>query len=288
MIWIVGDKGMLGNELAQGFTRKGIGFIGSGHEVDILDEAALADFPAGRDISWIVNCAAYTKVDKAEDEPELCGRLNAEGPANLARLARGMGARLLHISTDYVFDGSVERPRREDEPVAPLGVYGRTKAEGESRVLAEAPDSVILRTAWLYGRHGPNFVFAMLRLMKERKEIGVVADQKGSPTWARDLSDAIAAILASRRAPAGIYHFTDAGETSWWEFASEIERLGREAGILQRPCRVKALATAEYPTKAWRPAYSVLSKEKIEASFGLKPPEWRESLAAFMEEVAKG
>jgi dTDP-4-dehydrorhamnose reductase len=288
MIWLVGDKGMLGAELAETFTRKGLDFVGTGHEVDILDTAALADFVVGRDISWIVNCAAYTKVDRAEDEVETCRRLNAEGPANLARLAHSLGARLLHVSTDYVFDGSVERPRLEDEPVAPLGVYGRTKAEGEALVMAEAPDSVIIRTAWLYGRHGPNFVFTMLRLMRENEEVGVVADQRGSPTWARDLANAIVAILGSVSAPPGIYHFTDSGEASRWDFACEIERLGRECGLLGRPCRIKALTTEEYPSRAKRPAFSRLSTEKIEASFRLTPPEWKRSLAAFMEEVAQG
>lgn len=287
MIWLVGNRGMLGAELADTLLRSGLSFIGTDREVDILDPAALAAFISGKDVAWIVNCAAYTAVDKAEDDAELCGRLNAEGPANLAQLAHAIGARLLHISTDYVFDGKGDKPRREEDPVSPLGVYGRTKAEGEARVMAEAPDSVIVRTAWLYGRYGPNFVLTMLRLMKEKEEVGVVADQTGSPTWARDLSNAIAVILASPSAPPGIYHFTDSGEASWWEFAREIERQGREAGILPKPCRVKALTTAEYPSRATRPAYSVLSKEKIEATFGLKPPEWKRSLAAFLEDMVR-
>ena len=243
-------------------------------------------FTEGKSIDWIVNCAAYTAVDKAEDESELCARLNAEGPENLGRLAAAIGARVLHLSTDYVFDGSGSRPYLESDPAQPLGTYGRTKAEGEARLLSAAPDSIVLRTAWLYGRHGPNFVATMLRLMKEREEIGVVADQAGSPTWARDLSGAIAAILSRPEPPAGIYHYTNSGETSWHGFAVEIERLGREAGLLARPCRVKALSTAEYPTKTRRPAYSVLSKEKIERTFGLRPPEWRESLKAHLWELA--
>jgi dTDP-4-dehydrorhamnose reductase len=288
MIWLVGDKGMLGAELAETFLRKGLDFVGTGHEMDILDEAGLAAFVAGRDLSWIVNCAAYTKVDRAEDEVEACRRLNAEGPASLASLAHRMGARLLHISSDYVFDGSVERPRREDEAVAPLGVYGRTKAEGEALALAEAPDSVILRTAWLYGRHGPNFVHTMLGLMREKEEVGVVADQRGCPTWTRDLSEAIATILGYASPRPGIYHFTDSGEASWWEFACEIERLGRETGLLKRPCRIKPLASADYPSRARRPRSSILSIKKIGESFGIRPPEWKESLAKFIEEMARG
>jgi len=288
MIWLVGDKGMLGAELALTFARKGMDFVGTGREVDILDDARLADFAAGRDISWIVNCAAYTKVDRAEDDADACRRLNAEGPATLARLAQRIGARLLHVSTDYVFDGSVERSRREDEASSPLNVYGRTKAEGEALVLAAAPDSIILRTAWLYGRQGPNFVLTMLHLMQENEEVGVVADQRGSPTWTRDLSDAIAVILSGASPPPGIYHFTDSGEASWWDFACEIKRLGREAGLLSKPCHIKALTTAEYPTRARRPASSLLSTEKVRAVFGVKPPAWRESLALFIEELARG
>lgn len=288
MIWIVGDRGMLGAELAETLAREGLAFVGSGREVDILDAGRLAEFAAGRDIAWIANCAAYTKVDRAEDEADACGRLNAEGPANLARLARRIGARLLHLSTDYVFDGSEERPRREDEAPSPLNIYGRTKAEGEALVMAEAPDSVIVRTAWLYGRHGPNFVLTMLRLMAEREEVGVVADQRGSPTWARDLSDAMALILAHPSPRPGIYHFTDSGEASWWDFAREIERLGRENGILHRPCHVKALTAAEYPTRAKRPASSLLSTEKVRVVFGLEPPAWQASLASFIAEVARG
>jgi dTDP-4-dehydrorhamnose reductase len=287
MIWLIGNKGMLGTELAGALASAGIEFVGTDREVSILDPEALAASAAGKDFSWIVNCAAYTAVDKAEEEPELARRLNAEGPENLARLSRAIGARLVHLSTDYVFDGSGSRPYREEDPVAPLGVYGRTKAEGEERLRAVAPDSIILRTAWLYGRHGPNFVVTMLRLMKENEEIGVVADQRGSPTWARDLAAAIVAILRSGSASAGVYHFTNSGETNWHEFALEIERRGRELGLLARPCRVKALRTDQYPTKTRRPAYSVLAKEKIGRVFGIQPPEWRESLAKFLGEIAQ-
>lgn len=286
MIWLIGNKGMLGTELSEALAGAGLPHVGTDREVSILEPGALKGFAEGKGVAWIVNCAAYTAVDRAEDESELCARLNAEGPENLGRLAAAVGARVLHLSTDYVFDGSGSRPYLESDPVAPLGTYGRTKAEGEARLLAAAPDSIVLRTAWLYGRHGPNFVATMLRLMKEREEIGVVADQFGSPTWARDLSGAIAAVLSRPEPPAGIYHYTNSGETSWHEFALEIERLGRETGLLSRPCRVKALTTADYPTKTRRPAYSVLSKEKIERTFGLRPPEWRVSLKAHLGELA--
>jgi len=277
---------MLGAEVSEALARAGLPFVGTDREVSILEPGALKGFAEGKGVAWIVNCAVYTAVDRAEEESELCARLNAEGPENLGRLAAAIGARVLHLSTDYVFSGSGSRPYLESDPVAPQGTYGRTKAEGEARLLAAAPDSIVLRTAWLYGRHGPNFVATMLKAMGEREEIGVVADQAGSPTWARDLSGAIVAVIGADRAPAGIYHYTNSGETSWHGFALEIERLGREAGLLSRPCRVKALTTADYPTKARRPAYSVLSKEKFERTFGLRPPEWRESLKAHLGELA--
>jgi dTDP-4-dehydrorhamnose reductase len=281
MIWLIGNKGMLGTQLASALAAAGLPAVCTDREVDILDPAALNAFAAGKDIRWLVNCAAYTAVDKAEEEEALALRLNAEGPANLAALAHSLGARLLHLSTDYVFSGSATEPYSEDTPVSPAGAYGRTKAEGERRVMAAAPDSVILRTAWLYGRHGPNFVYTMLRLMKERSTLGVVADQHGTPTNAADLSAAIVCMITLPQLPAGIYHYTNAGATTWYDFAREIYRLGRLYGLLERDCTINPLTTAEYPTKAARPAYSVLSKDKIQA-LGVQVPAWEESLAGFV------
>lgn len=282
MIWVVGARGMLGTELCEVLAERGLEFTGSDREVDILDPGAISSFASGKAIGAVINCAAYTAVDKAEDEEALALRLNADGPENLARLCAALGARLVHVSTDYVFSGEAERPYRESDVVGPTGAYGRTKAEGERRVLATAPDAVVVRTAWLYGRHGPNFVRTMLRLMAERTEIGVVADQRGSPTWARDLARALAgAATDPRRVPPGIYHYTDEGETSWHGFALEIQRLGLELGLLARPCAVRPLATSEYPTKARRPAYSVLCKDKARAA-GLVVPPWQESLRAHL------
>ncbi len=284
MIWLIGNKGMLGTELSETLRRANLPFAGTDREVSILDGAALLSYAEGKDISWIVNCAAYTAVDKAEDEVELCTALNREGPRNIARVAERIGASLLHLSTDYVFGGDGSRPYVEADPIGPTGVYGRTKAEGESAALDACPRTVVLRTAWLYGKHGPNFVATMLRLMKERESIGVVADQRGSPTWARDLSSAIVAILRTAEPKYGIFHFTNEGETTWYDFALEIKRIGRAAGLLERDCTVNALTTAQYPTKAKRPAYSVLSKDKIKAAYGVEPPEWKDSLAKYFRE----
>ncbi len=282
MIWLVGNKGMLGTELDLALSAAGLEHVGSDRELSILEPDAIAAFVRGKKVSWIVNCAAYTAVERAEDEVELCTRLNAEGPENLARLADSIGASIMHISTDYVFDGSGKLPYREDDPMAPIGVYGRTKAEGERRLRAACARHVIVRTAWLYGEHGANFVYTMLRLMRTKERIGVVADQRGSPTWSFDLAAAMVSIVSAPARGYGTYHFTDEGETCWHEFALEIQRLGRLYGLLERDCAVDALTTAQYPTKVRRPAYSVLSKEAIKASFGLAIPDWRVSLEAFI------
>ena len=285
MIWLIGNRGMLGSALCGAFESRSVDYVGSDREVDMLDPAALSAFAAGKQIEWVVNCAAYTAVEKAEEERELCRRLNAEGPEKIARTARAIGAKTLHISTDYVFDGSGRRPYREDDPVAPTGWYGETKAEGEARLRAACPEHVIIRTAWLYGSRGANFVYTMLRLMSTREKVGVVADQRGTPTSAADLAEAIVSVIKEPRTVCGTFHFTNLGEISWYDFALEIQRLGLEQGLLSRKCEIAPLTTAEYPTKAKRPAYSVLSKDKIVAEYGLKIPAWDEALEAFMRTV---
>lgn len=285
MIWVIGDRGMLGTELREELERRGLPFVGSDRETSILDDGAMRAFAAGKGISAIINCAAYTAVDKAEDEVELCTAINAEGPEHIGRVGRELGARVIHISTDYVFDGSATRPYREDDPVSPLGVYGKTKAEGEARLLAACPGSVIVRTAWLYGLHGPNFVYTMLKLMNSKPRIGVVADQLGSPTWARDLAGALVEFADPERHPEGIYHFTNEGVTSWHGFALEIHRLGRKLGLIERDCEVAGIGTEDYPTKAARPAYSVMSKEQTSRELKRRIPIWEASLAKFLELV---
>ena len=280
MIWLIGNKGMLGTELSNLLSSRGAPFFGTDREVSILDPAALEAFAAGKGIVCIVNCAAYTAVDKAETEEDLARKLNADGPENIGRLASAIGARVVHVSTDYVFDGNGKSPYKETDPVNPASAYGRTKAEGEARLTAACPKAAIVRTAWLYGRHGPNFVSTMLRLMAEKDELGVVMDQRGSPTWAYDLAVALADLAVAEDVPSGPYHFTNDGETSWYDFAVEIQRLGRELGVLSRDCRVKPLTTAEYGSKTRRPAYSVLSKERIKA-LGIPVPGWKESLRAY-------
>jgi dTDP-4-dehydrorhamnose reductase len=285
VIWLVGSLGMLGSEVAARMDTAGWEFAKSDRDVDISSIEAIRSFARGKDIKWIVNCAAYTAVDKAESEPELAARLNVAGPRNLGVLAREVGAGIVHLSTDYVFSGEETRPYREEDPSGPTGVYGPTKAEGEAALQEECDRSIILRTAWLYGKQGSNFVYTILRLMREKEEVGIVADQRGSPTWAADLARTIVYVLMASSPRFGVYHFAGLGETSWFEFARSIQELGRKTGILERECRLRPLTTSEYPTAARRPAYSVLSTDKIARDYGIRARPWRESLQDFFQDA---
>jgi dTDP-4-dehydrorhamnose reductase len=308
VIWLIGNKGMLGTELSGLLTRKGAAFTGTDRELDITETGALESFiqtqraqtgrPAGRPIEWIINCAAYTAVDKAEDDEESCRRLNTLGAGNIAAQAKKCGARLIHISTDYVFDGKgirdaagILRPYREDDETRPIGVYGLTKRDGELEVMKNNPRSYIVRTAWLYGQYGANFVHTMLRLMNERGGVSVVDDQRGSPTWTGDLSEALLGIITAvqegRDIPYGVYHYSNEGNITWFDFAAEIYRLGRRLGLIKKDCAVKPCSSAEYPAKVKRPAYSLLDKTKFKTALGMDIPSWDESLAKFLEQKAK-
>lgn len=288
MIWITGSEGMLGRELCSLLEEKGIGTIKTDREIDITDLNALGSFVNGKTIEWIINCAGYTAVDKAEDEKELCFRLNSKGPENLAITATKTNANLIHISTDYVFDGKSMTDYREDDEVNPQSVYGNSKLEGEKEVLKNSQKSIILRTAWLYGRHGANFVHTMLKLMKTKEEIGVVSDQWGAPTWTSDLSACILAIIKKENPVYGIFHASGKGRTNWHEFAEEIQKFAYQKGIIEKKIKIKQLKTEEYPVKAKRPMYSLLGKEKLENTYGFIFPHWKESLEQFLEETKKG
>jgi dTDP-4-dehydrorhamnose reductase len=293
MIWLIGNKGMLGTELSALFESRSMACVGTDRDVDITDTAALDAFAArqaasGSPIDWIVNCAAYTAVDKAEDDTALCRALNTDGPANIAACAKKIGARLVHISTDYVFHGDGTRPYRENDPTDPTGVYGLTKRDGEIAALAANDATYIIRTAWLYGRHGNNFVYTMLRLMKERGGATVVNDQRGTPTWAWNLADTVATLIAKAgpapdpAVPYGIYHYTNKGNITWYDFACEIYRQARATGLLEKDCTISPCTSEQFPAKVKRPCYSVLDKTKIETALGVTIPEWQESLDRFM------
>lgn len=283
MIWLIGCKGMLGTEIARQLSVNKIDFVGTDIDVDITNPQALAEFVNGKDISYIINCSAYTAVDKAESDADFAKKLNEDGPRNIANLANQIHAKMIHISTDYVFDGTGSVPYTEDMPVAPIGVYGRTKAAGEAAVRQNLREYYIIRTAWLYGWAGKNFVYTMIKAMNTHDSVKVVNDQKGSPTFAGDLADVIIRIIKKDDVPYGTYHCTDLGEITWWDFTIEIKKQGVELGLItNKECVVNPCSTEEYPTPAKRPSYSVLCKDKIQKTLDYKLPEWYESLTMFL------
>jgi len=287
-IWLIGNRGMLGAEVEALLKKAQKPYMATDLEVDITDPAALQNFVAERPLTWIINCAAYTAVDRAEDEPERAFRINAEGPRNLAQMAKGKKAKLIHISTDYVFDGTKQGAYEETDTPNPAGVYGKSKLEGERQITETLSEHFIIRTAWLYGKNGPNFVATMLRLFKEKKEISVVADQWGSPTYAPDLATVLLALIDQDAAAFGIYHFTNEGRITWHQFASAIYEGARSAGLITEEVLIKPVATAQYPTRAKRPANSYLAKEKIVRQFGINLKPWQDSLNRYLTTQERG
>lgn len=242
-------------------------------ELDITDAQAIEAFFSQHQVDYLVNCAAYTAVDKAEANPELCLKLNAQAVALLAHACHKHGAKMVQISTDYVFGGTGYRPYQETDDTDPQSVYGTTKLQGEQQLMAEAPDSIIIRTAWLYSPYGHNFVKTMMTLPATHPQLRVVADQVGTPTYALDLAHAIMAFITAPEWHSGIYHFSDEGVISWYDFTKAIHEI---AGI--EGCKVLPCTTEDYPTPATRPHYSVLSKAKVKATLGIEVPYWRDSL----------
>lgn len=283
-ILITGCQGQLGNEMRLALT-------GSEHtvlltdvaELDICRADAVEDYVREHGITHIVNCAAYTSVDRAEEDPVTAARINTAAVENIARAAARHSVRVVHISTDYVFSGHDSLPYEENMPANPRTVYGKTKFAGEKVLQALCPAPVIIRTAWLYSSFGNNFVKTMLRLGRERDELNVVYDQVGSPTYAADLARAIMCVLGSPEWRPGVYHFTDAGVCSWYDFTKAILR---EAGI---ECRVNPILSSEYKYRTPRPPYSVLNTRKIRTVYGAETPYWLDSLSRCIAELrAKG
>ena len=274
-ILITGCNGQLGNEiqLLQAQYAQHTWLNTDVNELDITDKAAIERFVEANEIDGIVNCAAYTAVDKAESNPQLARKLNADAPAFLAEAVAKRGGWMVQVSTDYVFNGTKHTPYVETDEPCPNSIYGQTKLEGEQAVSKLCPNTMIIRTAWLYSEFGNNFVKTMIRLGREREQLGVIFDQVGTPTYAHDLATAIMTAIDKGIKP-GVYHFSNEGVTSWYDFTKSIHRL---AGI--NTCQVSPLHTAEYPTPACRPAYSVLDKTKIKDVYGIEIPHWEESLA---------
>ena len=282
-ILITGCNGQLGNEmqLLEKVNPQHIYFNTDVAELDITAPAAIETFVNENQIDGIVNCAAYTAVDKAEDNQELCRLLNTVAPGYLAAAVDKRGGWLIQVSTDYVFDGTNHTPYTEDEPTCPNSVYGSTKLDGEKAAQQACSRTMIVRTAWLYSTFGNNFVKTMIRLGKEKPELGVIFDQIGTPTYARDLAVALFAAINQGVVP-GIYHFSNEGVISWYDFTKAIHRI---AGISS--CHVRPLHTAEYPTPANRPHYSVLDKTKIKQTYHIEVPYWEESLKECILQLIK-
>ena len=273
MYLITGCNGQLGRELT---ARISNAIATDSDTLDITDFDAIQKFVRENNIDTIINCAAYTAVDRAESDVDLATRVNVNGPENLART----GCKLVHISTDYVFDGTSHTPYKTTDATNPASVYGKTKLAGERAILQNNDNAIIIRTAWLYSPHGNNFVKTMLRLGAQRETINVVCDQIGTPTYAGDLADAIVKILPQiNRDTAGIYHYTNLGVCSWYDFATAIMELGG------RKCHVNAIPTSEYPTAATRPFYSVLDKTKIVKTFDITIPHWHDALRHCLPQI---
>jgi dTDP-4-dehydrorhamnose reductase len=285
-VLILGAGGQVGRALAAAAPGDAETIALGRFDCDVGDEVAVRRTISGVRPDIVFNAAAYTAVDKAESEPEAALRLNGQAPGWIAAAAREASARTVHLSTDFVFGGAAEGQRRPQDRPGPEGVYARTKLAGESAVLAADCEALIVRTAWVYAAAGTNFVNTMLRLMAGADELRVVADQIGTPTWAASLATALWRLAEVRAV--GIHHFTDSGVASWYDFAVAIAEEAREVGLLDEPPRIVPIATADYPTPAKRPAFSILDKSATWALLGGPAPHWRSNLRANLRELANG
>ncbi|TVR63899.1 MAG: dTDP-4-dehydrorhamnose reductase [Spirochaetaceae bacterium] len=279
MIWLVGRDGMLGRLVETELARLGVPFHASGRECDVTDGGSIARNAPTRDPAWLVNCTAYTAVDAAETEREAAYAVNDRAVALLARYCAERGARMLHVSTDYVFDGENAAGYAEDAETAPINTYGASKEAGEKTLRAALAEHVIVRTAWLYAEHGRNFMNTVLRLLTRENGPTIVDDQHGSPTYALDLARCITTVVSSPEPTYGTYHFTNAGETTWFGFAREIRERAVELGLVTAPPEIKPIPSESYPTPAARPRHSVLRHDRITREYGVTPRAWQEALA---------
>ncbi len=282
---VTGAGGQLGREAVLAFTASGHDVTGIGRgDLDLASSGDIADVIATYRADWIINCAAYTQVDKAEEEEELAFTVNRDAARAIALGAQQSNSRLLHVSTDFIFGGKQATPYRENDKGDALSVYGRSKWEGEQAVMDVLSEPLILRTAWVYGAHGNNFVKTMLRLMSEREELRVVDDQIGTPTWTQDIVGAMQ-VLMEKHAN-GIYHYTNEGVASWYDLAHEILSVAPTLGYPVKAEKLHPIPSSQWPSAAQRPTYSILSKEKMRKILALDIPHWRESLRNMLRENA--
>ena len=284
---VLGGNGQLGLVLADTVPADVSIVSLSRTDIDITNADAVLECCRETRPNVIINAAAYTAVDQAESEQELARLVNADGPRNIAVASRDVGARMIHISTDFVFDGNASTPYQTSAATNPLNTYGRTKRDGELAVLQEARDSsVVIRTSWLYSEYGNNFVKTMLRLMEERDKLGVVVDQFGTPTWTNPLAEVVWAFAASPE-HSGIYHWSDHGETSWYEFAVAIQEEALQLGLLDTAIPIRAITTKEYPAAALRPRYTVLECTATQAALHVRQADWRDNLRHMLTGMAR-
>ena len=282
-ILVTGSKGQLGSDIKEISTRyKNFIFLFTDiEELDLTDKQALNNYFTNHKPDYCINCAAYTAVDKAEDQPELAMKINEGAAANLSQLCAEYQIKLIHISTDYIFNGTNNRPYKETDTPAPNSAYGLSKLKGEEAIEAINTDSMIIRTSWLYSSYGVNFLKTMMRLSNEKESINVVCDQVGTPTYSADLAEAILEIISKndKSRLCGIYHFSNEGAISWYDFARAI------MDITNASCRVYPIESKDFPAKANRPFYSVLNKSKIKADFNISIPYWRDSLKIAISKI---
>lgn len=281
-VWVTGCRGMLGSAVCQQLQQQQIPFIGTGSDLDIANELAveshIKDHPT---ITHIINCAAYTHVDNAEKEETAAAHANTKGPATLATNAASYNLHMIHFSTDYVFDGLASTPYHEEASCHPIGVYARTKHSGEQLVLKHLPTACIIRTSWLFGLNGRNFVSTMVQLMEQKEQLRVVDDQIGRPTYCIDLASAAIEMIDHP----GIFHFANQGHTSWYQFALEIAKQWQALGNKLKINQIEPIPTTSYPTPAKRPAYSVFDTSKIEKMLNKQPRPWKEALADYLAQL---
>lgn len=283
MILVTGANGQLGRETVLALQADGESFLAIGwKELDFSQPGQVAETIADYAADWVINCAAYTQVDKAEEERELAFAINRDAARAVAEGVKCSGGRLLHISTDFIFEGEQSHPYKEVDAVSPLGVYGQSKLEGEQTVREVLPEALILRTAWVYGVHGHNFVKTILRLASERETLRVVDDQIGTPSWTGDIVRAIQSLI--RYKATGTYQFTNEGVASWYDFAVEVVASAKQLGFPVVAETIQPIPTEDFPLPAKRPAYSVMSKVKIRDVLGYQIPHWRTSLYAMLKQ----
>ena len=285
-IVVIGKSGQLAFELSRELenSEHHVTFLGR-DDIDITNASNIEEKLSPLSADVLINASAYTAVDKAEEDTDACNAINTLAVKNLANFCKANGAFMVHVSTDYVFNGHKGSPYLTDDPIEPQGAYGKSKAEGEKALLEILPDtSCLIRTAWVYSSHGNNFVKTMLRLMSEKPQLSVIDDQIGTPTWAKGLAEAC--VLAAENKTAGVYHWTDEGVASWYDFAIAIQELGIEKGLLSSDIPVLPIPSSQYPTPAKRPHYSVLDKQTAREAFAsCKPTHWRKQLSDMLDEL---